>query len=755
LFARAIPFFLLSLFGAITIASAQSLEVAVARLDATSAGPSDADVVRGAHDAWFRDVPGGQVRMSGGAERRHWLRLAFDLPGAGDAAREAHVLNFDRIPLDRLAVFMPQPGGGHRVLEAGFFAPAAGAGLSPDSFAFALPPDSSGRQVVYVAVEGVARMNLTPRVESESGFREADRRIGVWLGATYAAIIVLMLSALSLFLALRDRAYAHFAALTLGLLFLLMAVNGHLYLWPGLEWIGWWRNHGLYALGLVCCALALGFTREFLGLPQLAPTQARWLDRARWALFGIAAVCVSNPLPLAPVLHLVTLGAAFATALLVAAASIGAWRRGEPLARAYCLVWLILSAAIASRASLSLGWIPQQALTLYGFQVAVAFCLFLISIGLADRVMEFRRQRDQVRQLKAQTDASLHVEQVRRQFIEGLREQSRQMPAGSDLEWVAFRRVLASLAQLLPQQGAAIVAFGYNGNDFSLSEPMDRQPRFAAMVDQRVGALKSLCRTRKPQQLELEEGGLEDPTEARPTRLAVVPMPLPAPAWGAMLIERTAEAPFSAEELKLAAEFLALAVAASDEAASQAELRRKAEIDPLTGACNRRSGDALMRKALQRALAERRPFSLLFVDLDHFKQVNDQHGHAVGDECLRRAAATIRRELQDGDVLVRHGGEEFLVVLPGRTPDAARLIGERIRHAMLQQRVEHEGLPIRFSVSIGVAGRQAGEEDPDSIVERADKALYRAKRNGRNQVEVAQVHGYGSADDEETPPVAL
>src|SRR5690606_8289579 len=108
--------------------------------------------------------------------------------------------------------------------------------------------------------------------------------------------------------------------------------------------------------------------------------------------------------------------------------------------------------------------------TLHGWQLVLAVGAFLLSIGLADRVMEFRKQRDRAKLAKDQTDASLQVEQRRRELVEGLRESLRTAPPG-DLEWIAFRRMLGLLQPLVPQSGSAVVAYGYHELDLLLAEP--------------------------------------------------------------------------------------------------------------------------------------------------------------------------------------------------------------------------------------------------------------------------------------------
>ncbi len=163
------------------------------------------------------------------------------------------------------------------------------------------------------------------------------------------------------------------------------------------------------------------------------------------------------------------------------------------------------------------------------------------------------------------------------------------------------------------------------------------------------------------------------------------------------------------------------------------KLRVAALRDPLTGLTNRRGGD----KALRDSLSSGEPVVLLLLDIDHFKLVNDTHGHAAGDIVLRQVATTLERRSRRGDVVVRHGGEEFFVLITGADPQLAATIGERYRAAI-------EGLVLSGSagvggvtVSIGVAVWTAAEEGaptPERMLAVADAGLYEAKRNGRNRV---------------------
>ena len=159
-----------------------------------------------------------------------------------------------------------------------------------------------------------------------------------------------------------------------------------------------------------------------------------------------------------------------------------------------------------------------------------------------------------------------------------------------------------------------------------------------------------------------------------------------------------------------------------------------AEHDPLTGVLNRRAILARLRAEFAKARQSGEPLSLLFLDLDHFKNVNDSYGHRAGDQCLRSVIGPIAGELRQGDALGRYGGEEFLILLPGAAAADAEVVAERIRRRVQEMPMLISGTHIGLTVSLGVAAVDTEVAIPDDLVERADAALYRSKSGGRNQV---------------------
>lgn len=176
-------------------------------------------------------------------------------------------------------------------------------------------------------------------------------------------------------------------------------------------------------------------------------------------------------------------------------------------------------------------------------------------------------------------------------------------------------------------------------------------------------------------------------------------------------------------------------------------IEEMATTDKLTGLLNRHAASALVDKLLGSQRRSGQPFCFLLADLDHFKQVNDRHGHSVGDEVLRKAAAIFRQSLRASDFAVRWGGEEFLLVLQDCDGEQGLQVAEKIRTALAEASLSTSIADLHATVSIGVSEYRPGE-NPEQTLSRADLALYRAKNAGRNQVageDTAVAEGIGSA----------
>ncbi len=204
---------------------------------------------------------------------------------------------------------------------------------------------------------------------------------------------------------------------------------------------------------------------------------------------------------------------------------------------------------------------------------------------------------------------------------------------------------------------------------------------------------------------------------------------------GALVLSRRTPEPWSASSRRRLVEAAAEASIALERARSYQAAEARASTDALTGLPNRRYFDEFCG-----LLARRRrsgdAIGVLRIDIDRFKQLNDRHGHATGDEVLRAVGAAIGTTVREDDVPARYGGEEFVVLLRNPSREIAVEIGERVRRAVAALDLTALGVP-RVTVSVGVAVQRASDQPVAELVDQADKALYRAKRGGRDRVEAA------------------
>lgn len=173
--------------------------------------------------------------------------------------------------------------------------------------------------------------------------------------------------------------------------------------------------------------------------------------------------------------------------------------------------------------------------------------------------------------------------------------------------------------------------------------------------------------------------------------------------------------------------------ALAEESRLKSELEQLALTDPLTSLNNRRSFDIAAHQQVHVAIRHRRPLSLLMLDIDFFKKVNDSYGHAAGDMVLVNIAQVFRHHVRSMDLPARLGGEEFCLLLPETKTNEARLLAERLRLAIAAEEFHANGQTFSVTISIGIAECLGEEDSLEKLLERSDQALYRAKHTGRNR----------------------
>ncbi len=190
---------------------------------------------------------------------------------------------------------------------------------------------------------------------------------------------------------------------------------------------------------------------------------------------------------------------------------------------------------------------------------------------------------------------------------------------------------------------------------------------------------------------------------------------------------------FAEHELNRLEELLCLLVYPLRNSLLYEEALKKAMHDPLTGTLNRAALDTMLEKEIDLAHRHDNPLSLLMIDIDHFKDINDNYGHSMGDKVLRSLVDGLNNHIRNSDILFRYGGEEFTVLLNNTNIDGAHLLAQRIRSSIEKMTHIYDGTVIQLTISIGMATLE-NNETANQLLERSDSALYAAKKFGRNCV---------------------
>ena len=303
--------------------------------------------------------------------------------------------------------------------------------------------------------------------------------------------------------------------------------------------------------------------------------------------------------------------------------------------------------------------------------------------------------------------------------------------------------VLDSLNNLLTYQTAAMylvdldVAVPAEGPHSVI--PSDSLPRLRAGRTFNEGRLAELEGSIAAEDSTVVEAMREQHTVGRMTGSGALQLVVPLLAGGRALgaLEVTLGAPLGIDDVRVVELLAAAAAVALQNAHLYQETQRLATTDPLTGLSNYRHFHDLLGLEVQRARRMGYAVGLLVMDLDHFKLVNDRHGHPVGDLALQEVAEQLRRRLRRTDVIGRIGGEEFAAILPGDGISEVAVVAEKLRYAVEQLPPLTGGMGSETTaVTLSVGGASLGPDAVDAqlLISCADQALYEAKRNGRNQV---------------------
>lgn len=693
------------------------LDVAVME---TPAGTTLDDILTGRAQPGFTPVltPGFPFTARNG--QATWVRIRTELPEGGGPWR----LGVSREPVDYLRLrALPS---GEIVATDGFFRRTPGDQPWPATFELPLPEGLSGKVELYLEMEGqvMGGLHLALR-DADTAARETDEA-RFWFRVTY--LMLLLVAVLSL---VRHAEDPNSGALAVGgasfcAWLACLGLNGHLYSLPEialLSGLGAVVPQALFLLGAGPIVLA---TRHYSGLAKSAPRLVPWMRGLGWLLVAGALFALTLPSTAAIALQWVawvSYPVALAACLLMLALDSRSYRWG-PLLTLLAMGGAVLLRVLADHQVVAAGW-----WTLHGWQVLLALVMVQYLAWPWGRA---RLQRWAMRRRAKPPEPSTEekIAAARDKLISSL-QQGLAHADDDDVSWIAYRRLLDGLKAVLPQDSSAVVGEHADGEELLQVEPKSAESRYRDLLRDRTTLLRNLSKLKAPQQVGIDFDGPDGPLEK--VQLAVIPLPIPKPGWGALLVERPADVAYSDAELALCAEFAAVAVVAGEEASGTVSAQRSAETDASTGVFREEPLRQRMQQMMDVARLKQTPFSLLHVVVDQLPGLRASGGESLAGAALKVVAECLREEMTHGDLIGRSGPEGFLVLAPGKKLLQAREYAEALREALSHLAVDPRIAPT-LSVSIGIA--QAGPDDRDvpALAARAQNAARVASRNGGNQI---------------------
>ncbi|MDF2935791.1 MAG: hypothetical protein K0Q90_1164 [Paenibacillaceae bacterium] len=556
------------------------------------------------------------------------------------------------------------------------------------------PPES--RQVIYMRIVTDSYLQLPMKLWTAEGFLGKEQSTNLALGIFYGVMLGIALFNLFLFLLIRERVYLYYVLFVMTFVLLQAVWDGvaYQYLWPG--WPGWEaKSNPVLLVSVVLSALL--FTHHFISVAEHAPRLGKLNRLASGG--GALLLLVLVLLPGALSTKIAVYGVA-AGMVMIIANMIGVRFRNRA-SRYYAAAWLLLLAGALVNLLAAFKLMPLNAITLYAPRIGMGGEAMLLSMALADRYNTLKKAKQS--------------EERQGLLLRELHEMSKTLTATYDLDRLldytveSFIRVTgceAGCIVLESEEGAAVKA-----------------------------ARGNIGRWTGVHTAGFDTDNNEDVSEGPRVRLEI-PIRHQGRQLGEVLLFSSRPVQVPDNELAILAEYAGQVGISIENARLFQEISRMATTDGLTGAFNRSYVLQLAASDFRRCQEAREPMSLMMLDIDWFKEINDRYGHLAGDKVIRKVARTLKKLVHTNGVTGRYGGEEFIVLLPGMKLEVARQLAEKLREGigMLDIPMDGAGL-VRVTVSLGLAAAAPSMKSVEELVDLADAALYRAKAAGRNRVE--------------------
>lgn len=552
-----------------------------------------------------------------------------------------------------------------------------------------IPSADSGSLELYMRVQSEGSIEIPLRVWSRDAFWNVEQGNLLLKGAFAGVLLVMIFYNVFVFLVVRDQSYLYYVGYGASILLFQLSVDGlaYQYMWPELKS---WHQTSLILFIAFAAVFRCMFTISFLDLTKRWPMAAWILTAVVTAALLLSTLSIVLPYNLA--VKLATILVLPSTLLCLAIGSVLLYQ-GMRRARYFVAGWLVYFVGASLFALAKMGWISVSVMSEYLLQIGVTFEVVLFSMALADSINLERREKQ-----KAQRQSIQNLERYR-----SLYENAAEGIYQSDLD-----------GQLIAVNPAMANMLGYSSPDELLAAFSQKEvTEFLSEADYR-GLTHNIMEKGKAHHFEMKGFRRDGQT----CWLSVSAKVISGTEWGRDAIVEGFV--FDITQRKR----------------NEEQLVFLSRHDPLTGLVNRREFESRLYQALEEVHHQGEHHTLLLLDLDQFKLVNDTCGHVAGDELLRQVTQILRQLTRGGDVLARLGGDEFAILLTNCVEANAVNVAEKIRTQIQVMRFEWDGRAFNPAGSLGLVHLTQQMESVKEVMNIADAACLSAKNSGRNRVHV-------------------
>lgn len=575
----------------------------------------------------------------------------------------------------------------------------------------------------YIFVSHQNKVQPTVEVWDYKTYNRIDNQYNQLFTAILFGILLLILVNAFFYLIIKRREYLLYIFYNTTFLIFLMGTTGYIYQFPSISFLADSRS-SLFVFSCLSMYALYTFTQAFLSTKTLAPVEHKILNCFRLAMLCyLAAGLVVNSIP--QILVNIT------NFTLILPFPLYVWlvykllRKGNRQAFFFALAFALLIIAGISRILAVLGILPLNFIFTQGFAVASLLEATIFTLGLADRVLQIKAQRDDAQKESLERTQAYELQKEFSTLLNNITQKLHKTKA-QDYEIVVVRIFLKELAKRVNFiSGAAVYQMDTRLSLYTRSDT-ERQ-KFQQLINDSSLQIKRICDLDTPQKLQ---------ADILYENMFIIPVSMRSHEWSCIILEVHDGFEPTESMLDFLQHYATELIRCLLNVKSLQLIQSKAETDGLTQLLNR--GAILERLELQllKALRSNQELSIAFVDVDNFKGINDSFGHEAGDRCLRNLAKLLRDELPNTCTVGRYGGDEFLIVLPEMNKVEAKRYLKIVSAKIIPMIIE--GQKCQYTISIGISDLKDTTKDKLQLIREADKALYVSKDHGKNQINLAK-----------------